>query len=52
MDVSVGVGLGVLLVAAVAVMSSLRSQDARGGAATALRRVTVVCVVALVAARS
>ena len=52
--VSVAVGLGVLLAATVAVTSSLRAQDARaagrGGAATALGAVTVICVLALVAA--
>jgi hypothetical protein len=52
--ISIAVGLGVLLVGAVAVVSSLRSQDARaaghGGAAVALNAVTVACVVALAAA--
>ena len=52
--VSVTVGLGVLLVAAVAVTSSLRSQDARangdGGAATAFGALTLVCVLGLAAA--
>lgn len=52
--VSVVIGLGVLLIATVAVTASLRSQDARaigqGSAATAFGAVTVVCVIGLVAA--
>jgi predicted secreted protein len=52
--ISVGVGLGVLLVATIAVTSSLRSQDARAGgheaAAVAFSALTVVCVIALAAA--
>ena len=48
--VSVAVGLGVLLVATVAVTSSLRSQDARGGTATAYGALSVICVIALAAA--
>ena len=50
---SVLLGLGVLLVATVAVTTSLRSQDAKaagnGGAATLLGAVTVVCVIGLAA---
>ena len=53
-SISIAVGLGVLLVATVAVTSSLRGQDARaagqGGAAVALNVLTVVCIVALAAA--
>ena len=52
--VSVAIGLGVLLVAAVAVTSSLRAQDARcvgqSGAASVFNAVTVICVIALIAA--
>ena len=52
--VSIGVGLGVLLVAGVAVTSSLRAQDARasgqGGGGAVLNVLTIACVVALVAA--
>ena len=52
--VSVAVALGVLLVAALAVISSLRAQEARAdghsGTGTALNVVTVVCVIALAAA--
>jgi hypothetical protein len=52
--VSVLFGLGVLLIAAIGVAASLRSQDARvvghGGASAALAGLTVVCVLALVAA--
>ena len=53
-SISIAVGLGVLLVATVAVTASLRGQDARaagqGGAAVALNVLTVVCIVALAAA--
>jgi UPF0716 family protein affecting phage T7 exclusion len=52
--VSVAVGLGVLLIAAVGVASSLRAEDERGAgresSAVALNGVTVVCVLALLAA--
>jgi hypothetical protein len=52
--VSVAVGLGVLLVAAVGVASSLRAEDERGAgresSAVALNAVTVVCVLGLLAA--
>ena len=52
--ISVVVGLGVMLVAAVAVTFSLRSQDAKASghaaASTAYITVTAVCVLALVAA--
>ena len=48
--ISVAVGLGVLLVAAMAVTSSLRAQDSRGGTATVHSALTIVCIVALVAA--
>jgi hypothetical protein len=47
---SVAIGLGVLLVAGVAVTSSLRAQDSRGATSTALNVVTIACVVALFAA--
>jgi hypothetical protein len=48
---SVAIGLGVLLVAGVAVTSSLRAQDSRGGAsAVVLNVLTIACVVALFAA--
>jgi hypothetical protein len=51
---SVAIGLGVLLVAGVAVSSSLRAQDARGsgqgGGAAVLNVLTIACVVALFAA--
>jgi hypothetical protein len=51
---SVVVGLGVLLVAGIAVAASLRAQDARGegseGAFIAFSAVTVLGVVAVVAA--
>jgi hypothetical protein len=52
--VSVAVGLGVLLVAAVGVASSLRAEDERGAgresSAVALAGVTVACVLALLGA--
>jgi hypothetical protein len=52
--VSIGVGLGVLLVAAIGVASSLRAEDergaGRGGSATALNGVTVLCVLGLLGA--
>jgi p-aminobenzoyl-glutamate transporter AbgT len=51
--VSVVIGLGVLLIAAVAVTSSLRAQDARGpggGSPAVYGAVTVLCVIALAAA--
>jgi hypothetical protein len=48
--ISVAVGLGVLFVAALAVTSSLRAQDSRGGTATVYSAVSVACVVGLVAA--
>jgi heme/copper-type cytochrome/quinol oxidase subunit 2 len=52
--VSIVVGLGVLLVAAFAVISSLRAQEARAdgqtGTSTALNAVTAICVIALAAA--
>ena len=52
--VSIAVGLGVLLVAAVGVASSLKAQDERGAgresSAVALGGVTVVCVLGLVGA--
>jgi hypothetical protein len=52
--VSVAVGLGVLLVAAVGVASSLKAQDERGAgresSAVAFGSVTVVCVLGLVGA--
>jgi hypothetical protein len=52
--VSVAVGLGVLLVAGIAVASSLRAQDDRAAGATAassaLMGVTSVCVLALAGA--
>jgi hypothetical protein len=48
--ISVAVGLGVLLVAAVAVTSSLRAQDAHGGSSAVFNVVTVACVLALAAA--
>ncbi len=52
---SVAIGLGVMLVAGIAVTSSLRAQDARGwghggGAAAVYHVLTVACVVALLAA--
>jgi hypothetical protein len=47
---SVAIGLGVLLVAGVAVTSSLRAQDSRGGDSTVLNVLTIACVVALLAA--
>jgi hypothetical protein len=51
---SVAIGLGVMLVAGVAVTSSLRAQDANagghGGGSTALNVLTIACVVALLAA--
>jgi len=51
---SVAIGLGVMLVAGVAVTSSLRAQDAKpgghGGGSTALNVLTIACVVALLAA--
>src|SRR3954463_9419500 len=53
-SVSVAVGLGVLIVGAIAVASSLRADDARRVGATAgaavYSGVTVVCVLALAAA--
>jgi hypothetical protein len=52
--ISVAVGLGILIVAAVAVASSLRAADARAAgheaAGFALGGVTVVCVLALIGA--
>ena len=52
--ISIAVGLGVLLVAAVGVAASLRAQDERGagrdGTAVALGGVTIVCVLALIGA--
>jgi hypothetical protein len=52
--VSVAVGLGVLLVAAVGVASSLRAEDergsGRGSSAAAFGSVTVVCVLGLIGA--
>jgi hypothetical protein len=47
---SVAIGLGVLLVAGVAVTSSLRAQDSRGGVSTVFNVLTIACVVALFAA--
>jgi hypothetical protein len=51
---SVVVGIGVLLVAGVAVVASLRAQDERGGghegAAIGFTALTVVCVIAIVGA--
>ena len=51
---SVAIGLGVMLVAGVAVTSSLRAQDARasgqGGGGAVLNVLTIACVVALFAA--
>jgi hypothetical protein len=51
---SVAIGLGVLLVAGVAVTSSLRAQDARasgqGAGSAVLNVLTIACVVALFAA--
>jgi hypothetical protein len=51
---SVAIGLGVLLVAGVAVSSSLRAQDARGsghsGGGAVFNVLTIACVVALAAA--
>jgi hypothetical protein len=51
---SVAIGLGVMLVAGVAVTSSLRAQDARasgqGGGGAVLNVLTIACVVALLAA--
>ena len=50
--ISVAVGLGVLLVAAIAVATSLSAEDARtvgnGGASFAFGAVTVICVLALI----
>jgi hypothetical protein len=52
--ISVGVGLGLLLVAGLAVFSSLKGQDVKAagnsGEAVAFNVVTGVCVIALVAA--
>ena len=52
--VSVGVGLGVLLVAAFAVVTSLRAQDARAAGESAVSNAffgaTAVCILALVGA--
>jgi hypothetical protein len=52
--ISIAVGLGVLLVAAVGVASSLKAEDERGagrdGGAVVFGGVTVVCVLALVGA--
>ena len=51
---SVAIGLGVLLVAGVAVTASLRAQDARasghGGGGAVFNVLTIACVVALFAA--
>jgi hypothetical protein len=51
---SVVIGLGVLLVAGIAVVTSLRAQDARSvnqnGAAAAFGAITAICVIALAAA--
>jgi hypothetical protein len=51
---SAAIGLGVLLVAGIAVTSSLRAQDAKasghGGGSAVFNVVTIVCVVALFAA--
>ena len=47
---SVAIGLGVMLVAGVAVTSSLRAQDSRGGVSTVFNELTIACVVALFAA--
>ena len=51
---SVAIGLGVMLVAGVAVTSSLHAQDARasgqGGGGAVLNVLTIACVVALLAA--
>jgi hypothetical protein len=51
---SVAIGLGVLLVAGVAVTSSLRAQDAKAGGhgsgSAVFNVVTIACVVALFAA--
>jgi heme/copper-type cytochrome/quinol oxidase subunit 2 len=51
---SVVIGLGVLIVAALAVVTSLRSQDARnygrGSAAASYAAITTLCVIALAAA--
>lgn len=50
--ISVVVGLGVLVVAAIAVASSLSAEDARmvrdGGATAAFGAVTVICVLGLI----
>lgn len=50
--ISVAVGLGVLVVAAIAVASSLSAEDARmvrdGGATVAFGAVTVICVLGLI----
>jgi hypothetical protein len=52
--VSIAVGLGVLLVAAIGVASSLRAEDERGtghdGSALTFAGVTVVCVLGLLGA--
>ena len=49
--VSIAVGLGVLLVAAVGVASSLKAQDERGsGSAVAYGSLTALCVLALAGA--
>jgi hypothetical protein len=52
--VSIAVGLGVLLVAAIGVASSLRAEDERRagheGGAVALNAVTVICVLGLAGA--
>ena len=50
--VSAAIGLGVLLVAAIGVASSLKAQDDRaagaGGGAVAFAGITALCVVALI----
>ena len=50
--ISVGVGLGILIVAGIAVTSSLSAEDARtvhnGGATFAFGTVTFLCVLALI----
>ena len=51
--VSAGFGIGVILIAGLAVVSSLRSQDRRAehqGGAIALDVVTITCVIAIAAA--
>jgi hypothetical protein len=52
--VSIAVGLGVLLVAALGVASSLRAEDERGagreGSSVAFAGVTVICVLGLLGA--